>query len=599
MGNGSGNKKITASVLLLAVLCLLLMLGDREQQKKAETPEKENLKNVMVLAMDEKSITVLSGGESRTFLWTEAPAVKIPALIADLTVYENRVLSMVGKTDTVEAKVLRIGEEEIELEGYGTLKLEEGSRVYEVYDTVREAGWSDVVVGYTTSEFVVQGNTVCAALIREKVVATDIRVLIQSSSYGGYYHDTLRCKSVGRFYISDGSERTVWYDGGTEMVITKEVVETYGGRIYIGTEEKDGKLQLLNVKRAVGIPEYRGVLEVSVSEEKLLVVNELSLEEYLYGVLPSEMPDSFGTEALKAQAVCARSYACNQLLANRFRAYGAHVDDSMECQVYQNYGETEAAIRAVKETFGRVLQQDGKCITAYYFSCSYGHTSSGEDVWGNAEATAPVGVVQRAGVEKISYDLSKEGEFQSFFYEEAEWYDEESAWFRWETVLASEMNEVLLERLKERKKAAPDCILLLTGKKGSELSFSDGKVEKFGVLTNITVLERSSSGLVTRLLLEGSEASYLIQKEYNIRYVLAPVSVIYLQNQNVTSNMTLLPSAYFFIRSQQNCFLLCGGGYGHGVGMSQYGAKYLAAKGKGYEEILKHYYRNASLGYLY
>jgi stage II sporulation protein D len=330
---------------------------------------------------------------------------------------------------------------------------------------------------------------------------------------------------------------------------------------------------------------------------KLIVVNELSMEEYLYGVLPSEMPDSFGIEALKAQAVCARSYACNQLLANRYSAYGAHVDDSMNCQVYQNYGENPASTEAVKATFGRVLSREGKCITAYYFSCSYGHTSDSYDVWGESTGTRFEGVIQAEG--NVPGDLSRQVAFEEFLDSERQWYDEESVWFRWSTVLGAELDERILLRLRERQSAVPDMILKQVSQNGDEMRFETGEVEQFGTLKDIIVAERADSGLVTKLILVGSEASYLIQKEYNIRYVLAPLNVVYLKDGSTTSNMNLLPSGYFTVDKGGYFFSIRGGGHGHGAGMSQYGAKYLASGGKSFEDILKHYYRDTDITYLY
>lgn len=72
--------------------------------------------------------------------------------------------------------------------------------------------------------------------------------------------------------------------------------------------------------------------------DSLAVINELSLERYLLGVVPHEMPTSFGQTALEAQAITARSYAYNQFYANTYCAYGAHVTDTTASQVYLGYG---------------------------------------------------------------------------------------------------------------------------------------------------------------------------------------------------------------------------------------------------------------------
>ena len=123
------------------------------------------------------------------------------------------------------------------------------------------------------------------------------------------------------------------------------------GRISITTVNKEDKITILNVNKSYGNPSYRGDIEIALYDEGLVIINEVPIEEYLYAVVPSEMPVRFGVEALKVQAVCARSYAYKQLMNNSYGKYGAHVDDSVNFQVYNNVEEKEDSIRAVKGTF--------------------------------------------------------------------------------------------------------------------------------------------------------------------------------------------------------------------------------------------------------
>ncbi len=606
MGGNPKKGKVVCSLVLLLLLCTALLVKDkREPGNNGETPVVTTptptmpmeLHNVWLVSSEKETVDVLYDGTVATYQLVSPLKTKIQDCVVDLTVEEGKVTSLTVKQDRVEARVLRIGEDYVELEGYGCVALEDNSRVYRMYDGVEEKSWQDVLVGYTTSEFIISGDRICAALIQKPVEVTNIRVLLQTSSYGGYYHDRIECGSDIGFYLSDGSSKTIWKEGGEKVEISPELVEEYGGRIYLGTQEKEGRLSLYNVRRAVGVPSYRGTLEVALFEGKLVVVNELSLEEYLYGVLPSEMPESFGAEALKAQAVCARSYACNQLMANRYYRFGAHVDDSMNCQVYQNYGETKSSIEAVKATFGKILSREGECITAYYFSCSYGHTSDSYDIWEESTGTLLDGVMQAEG--KAEENLENNENFKDFLNSNKEWYDAESVWFRWNTVIGSELDEKILLRLKERQKAVPDAILKKVSESGGEIHFDTGEVEKFGTLEDIIIAERGESGIIKKLILVGSEATYLIRKEYNIRYVLAPLNAVYLKDGSTTENVSLLPSAYFTLKKEENYFVLYGGGHGHGAGMSQHGAKYLAKKGYTYEEILSHYYKDVAIAYLY
>ena len=126
------------------------------------------------------------------------------------------------------------------------------------------------------------------------------------------------------------------------------------------------------------------VTEQECGEEGLLVVNELDLEMYLRYVVPSEMPSSYEKEALKAQAVCARTYACARIREKTWENYHADVDDSVESQVYHNMEAQPETDAAVAETEGKIITCGGEPIQAYFFSTSCGKTST-DEVWNTAE----------------------------------------------------------------------------------------------------------------------------------------------------------------------------------------------------------------------
>ena len=109
------------------------------------------------------------------------------------------------------------------------------------------------------------------------------------------------------------------------------------------------------LKKRTGSAFLRGSLEIYEDEHGLHLVNELPLEEYLCGVVPSEMPASYPKEALKAQAVYTRTYACVQLKSKKLEQLHGQVDDSVSYQVYQNIEESESASAAVEETKGEIL----------------------------------------------------------------------------------------------------------------------------------------------------------------------------------------------------------------------------------------------------
>jgi stage II sporulation protein D len=131
----------------------------------------------------------------------------------------------------------------------------------------------------------------------------------------------------------------------------------------------------------VGKKQYRGTLVVSVANGKLQVVNSLGLEAYLKGVVPSEMPSAWPPEALKAQAVAARSYALANLAKGR--TYDLYSD--VRSQVYGGIGaEAAPASAAIDATAGQVVLHDGKVATTYFFSTSGGRTASALEATGRA-----------------------------------------------------------------------------------------------------------------------------------------------------------------------------------------------------------------------
>lgn len=125
---------------------------------------------------------------------------------------------------------------------------------------------------------------------------------------------------------------------------------------------------------------YRGNLVIKQNDDGLLIVNDVGIEDYLLGVVPAEMPASWEIEALKAQAVAARSYALANLGKRSF--FGFDLKDTAEDQVYNGASaEKERATRAVVETKGKVLVYRGKIISACYCASAGGKTRLGSEVW--------------------------------------------------------------------------------------------------------------------------------------------------------------------------------------------------------------------------
>jgi stage II sporulation protein D len=147
------------------------------------------------------------------------------------------------------------------------------------------------------------------------------------------------------------------------------------GAIFRGLKVSAPVFVLLNGKG------YRGVVEIAPAEKGIQVVNELPLEDYLVGLINCEISSQWPMEAIKAQAVIARSYAIFQRDARKAAPY--HLESTVLDQVYEGCDiEDSRAARGVKETAGEVLTFSGAVIQAFYHSNCGGHTEASENVWG-------------------------------------------------------------------------------------------------------------------------------------------------------------------------------------------------------------------------
>ena len=192
----------------------------------------------------------------------------------------------------------------------------------------------------------------------------------------GYFEDDRTFVSLG-----ETDETTITMEparrGGIQVVVT--------GTDHVLWETEEDTLAVMPMGRDPITwfrgNRYRGGFEYTVSGGGLQVVNVVDLEDYVKGVLPYEMPGDWDLEALKAQAVCARTFAC--LNSKHLSAYGFDVCTSTDCQVYNGVGNaTSATDRAVEETEGECLYYDGELAEAYYHSSDGGATEDAENVWG-------------------------------------------------------------------------------------------------------------------------------------------------------------------------------------------------------------------------
>lgn len=427
-----------------------------------------------------------------------------------------------------------------------------------------------------------------------------IRVLIKTSGYENKYHNKIGISGTEGIHIKENETE---YEYKTNEIFWISANEIEGKHIYI-MSKGNGKIQLTNVERNEEVA-YRGIMECIGTKYGIVLINEVNLEEYLYGVVPSEMPASYPYEALKAQAISARTYAYYHGMVYAYPDWKAHVDDSTAYQVYMNLAENELVTKAVDDTKYQVMLKNNKIIESFYYSTSSGY-SSGYEAWNisesvlaenkdylqvkalifpNLEHTEDVMAMANQDVvsEKVYREFIDYGRKSDIEYQEP--------WYRWTyTKDLQDYFEVheLLARIYEFAEINNDSIQLIKQPQVSD-------VEK-EVIHSVNILERSNSGLATKIEIDTSKATIIIVGQQLIREVFATNGDIIIKQDKTTYRMTnILPSAYFYVEELKDRGQICGlifhgGGMGHGAGMSQNGAKCLAQKGYTAENILNYYY---------
>lgn len=528
-------------------------------------------------------------------------ALEIPELtedvadtICDVVWKDGAITAIYKKPDTIQGNVLSYNDKEIEIEGYGILEHVENLPVYKSYGTLEELELTGVTIGNLTAEFVVAGREVCGIVLREPATVDQIRVLLLAGETP--YREEVFVTAQESFTLTwQGQQQTL--EAGTLVRATEYLAEPGGGYLELATPEEEGCLYLADSSGQLTSLGYHGTMEIRRYDQGCCVVNELSLEDYLTSVVPSEMPASYEREALRTQAVCARSYACIQLGQNEYAGFAANVDDTTNYQVYNKQERDERTTLAVQDTVGQVVLYQGQLAETYYYSTSCGF-SQGRDVWELPE-NQDYGYL--ASISLLTGDqpeLSGEDAFAAFIQDTSvAAYDSEGALYRWRAQLdlqghREEVNEAIAGR---RRISGSQVQVFDSEGKPWEASLSD-----LGEMKTLTVEERSSGGCLKKVRLGYEKGSVLLSTEYTIRSILgkAVTSLTDRQGQPV-DGFSLLPSAAFTVLPVEQGHVLYGGGYGHGIGMSQNGANGMAKAGYTYQEILQAFYQNITIENIY
>ncbi len=300
-------------------------------------------------------------------------------------------------------------------------------------------------------------------------------------------------------------------------------------------------------------------------ENKFEVVVHLPLEQYLKGVVPYEIGPDSPLEALKAQAVAARSEAIIALTSKLYSGEHYDLTSDVECQVFSgNRRRTAKSDLAVDETKSLVLSENGKPINAYYASNCGGHSELIKNVWGDRPAPESYNISQFDWEEQSELDLSIEENVRKWIFSNPPSYCNPN--------INRELPERSQNNFRWKRELAFD-----------EAAKMISKGKDLGNLIDIEILERGTSGRAYLANFIFEKETIEVKGELKIRQMFSPP----------------LRSSCFIVDKTETGVVLHGAGWGHGVGMCQSGAISMANSGKSFEEILKHYYRRSEFIKIY
>lgn len=482
---------------------------------------------------------------------------------------------------------------------------------------------SSIPSGYTNSTiYTSDDGTQSILVVSDKNNNRNVRVVINKKNYQGLLHQRvqLKCSStctiqslIDPFMLRVSKNDIVEFrnkNNSVDIYINNSKAVTTSNRIYAKSTEGNFLIKNLNSKS-----EYSGVIEVSPQNEGFYIVNELTLENYLYHVVPAEMPVSFGIEALKVQAIAARCYAIRYMNNTVYSKYGAHVEDSTLSQVYRPDVLDKTVINAVDSTKGIVAIHNNQVIDACFCSTSCGYTANADETWPDKGIFPGKSTPYLVALPQFNGDVSDLDVEKNFhnFITRTDWdgYDKYSPYYRWTVSLKKEqLEESLKHTLSTLQKLQPQ--LVLTKDKIGQFKQLPIDSDNIGKLLNVEVIKRGEGGNLMIIDIITTNNIFRIKKGLNIRKVLKPINyldkspiTLHLSDNSTRDNFNLLPSSFASITIIRNnsgeieSIDIVGGGFGHGVGLSQYGAYGLSVQGWNYKKIISHYYPDTTLIKLY
>ncbi|MDF2674499.1 MAG: SpoIID/LytB protein [Clostridiales bacterium] len=584
-----------------------------------------NIKSGIVLDRKETSeSTSLKLGYGKNIKWIKVKkSLQLPESIAYNVSLKGSRIQSITPCSVYSGKIFTKDDETVVLEDGKTLKLSPGLPYVKIEnETLLTMPSNSVITGASDYKFIGDSDGNINLVIVNSIDIDSIRVGISNYDFSSRDHSILTFSSARgikiRFNDKDyqtkrNEQLKVEYrDNTIELSIYtinkkentfKATLGQSKNKIYVYPGSEEYPMVISSLKRTNGyVPQYYGSFEIFIRDNSLNAINTIDLEQYLRYVVPGEMLSSGGLVGYKVQAVAARTYVLSDMLAGRFTGIGFHVDDTTMSQVYNSLPAIELCDQAIEETKGLVMTHGGKIIDAKYYSTSSGVGAPFNQIYyedngykeTNPEPYLTFKDYTGTGID----DLSDETKATEFFKNwTIESYDSNSPYFRWMiTIDGNLLEETINSSIYDRYIKSPKSF-----KKKWYLGIYRSTIipqEGIGNIQDLYISKRGIAGNILEMTIVSDIGTYRVEREQNIKKLLTPgeftITPIYGKE---VKNFKAFPSPFFIIdrqlqRSSLKSITIYGGGFGHGVGMSQYGVIGLARAGKSYTEILDVFYEN-------
>lgn len=397
----------------------------------------------------------------------------------------------------------------------------------------------------------------------------NVRIILMNSDFSSIYHNNVEINKKDKININYGKDfQNSEVVSGNKIISCESEYFNESNIIKISNNKK--KIHINSIKRNGKINGYKGDIYLYKTENGIVVVNEVGIEEYVAAVVSSELNDSYPNEALKAQAVCARTYIGKRINNEKYKEYNAFGDDSTAYQVY-NIVEPNKKIRdAVAQTKGEVVTYNDNLINTYFFSTSCGYTTDYK-IWGTKKQK----YLESVHVKQNLEEAETQADFDTYIKKKSKTdLENKYPFYRWNVKMSKSHLRYVVNNY---------------------IGYDIGKISK------IEINNRGAGGIVSNITVYGKNKQISISNQINIREALNPYGLeIKLNDGDIRSNMSMLPSSFFTIENIYRNgkwwgIKIYGGGFGHGCGMSQNGCRELANLGYNYEDIIKFFYKKTAI----